>query len=284
MKILLAIDNSEHSRVPVDFLLMRDWPQDCQITVLSTVDNAKSVAEAEGFIAPVCERIRQTIKHATVRSAVIVGDPKDVIIEQSSAELTDLVILGARGHRGLQRVFLGSVSQHVLNYGPCNTLIVRHEEKTTSGHVERVLLALDKSFHSKRAFEWLLNLPWAAGTEVKLLSVLPPAVDKYSDGFSAIYTDNVYVERANAKNVLEQYLAECANTLKQKFESMNVSTGLLEGDPSEQILQEASAWRAGMILMGSRGHGGIAKFWLGSISQSVVLEAPCPVEVIKAQG
>jgi len=264
---------------------MREWPQGCQIQVLSTVRDAKSVAEAESFVATVCERIRQTIPHATVRSTVMVGDPKVVIIEQSTAQLTDLIVMGSSGRRGLaQRVFLGSNSQHVLNYSPCNTLIARHADKEAQGHVDRILLAMDKSYHSKRALEWMINLPWADGTHVKLISVLPPMVDKYSDGFSAIYTDNVYVDRANAKSVLEEYLADCASKLKRKFETIEVSTELAEGDPSEEILKEASSWHAGMIVMGSRGHGVVAKFWLGSISQSVVLEAPCPVEVVKAQG
>src|SRR6202041_2020264 len=134
-----------------------------------------------------------------------------------------------------ERIFLGSVSQHVLMYGPCNTLVAQHTNKSASGRIERVLLALDKSFHSKRAFEWLLDFPWAAGIEVKLLSVLPPIVDKYTDGFSAIYTDNIYVERANAKNILEQYLAECAHTLTQRLQGVKIVTELVEGDPSEQI-------------------------------------------------
>lgn len=283
VKILLAIAQS--TPVPVDVLLMREWPEGCKIQVLSAVRDAKSISEAESFVAPICERIRQTIPHATVRSTVMVGDPKVVIIEQSTAELTDLIVMGSSGRRGLvQRVFLGSNSQHVLNYSPCNTLIARHDDQEAHGHMDRILLAMDKTFHSKRALEWMISLPWADGTHVKLMSVLPPIVDKYSDGFSAIYTDNVYVDRANAKNVLEKYLADCANKLQRKFETMEISTELAEGDPSEQILLEASSWHAGMIMMGSRGHGGMAKFWLGSISQSVVLEAPCPVEVIKAQG
>jgi nucleotide-binding universal stress UspA family protein len=56
---------------------------------------------------------------------------------------------------------------------------------------------------------------------------------------------------------------------------------VLEGAPGEQILKEASEWDAQLIVMGSRGHGGLTKLWLGSVSQEVVLQAPCPVEVIR---
>ncbi len=84
-------------------------------------------------------------------SEILFGDAKDLIIEQSSQMLADLVILGARGVRGLQRVLLGSVSQSVpmygqLQYNHCKkrTRTWRHEDPAGLNS-NRPFVSLEKS-------------------------------------------------------------------------------------------------------------------------------------------
>ncbi|MBS2008956.1 MAG: universal stress protein, partial [Cyanobacteria bacterium SZAS TMP-1] len=50
---------------------------------------------------------------------------------------------------------------------------------------------------------------------------------------------------------------------------------------AELILAIATNWPAGLIVMGSRSRGHMTRLFMGSVSQEVVLQAPCPVEVIK---
>lgn len=281
VNILLAIDNSEHSRVPVEVLLMRPWPKGCEIKVLSVVENAQAANEAEKLVADVCARIKSALPDATTSSVVVTGDSKDVIIEKAQSWPADLVVMGARGRRGLTRILLGSVSQTVLLYGPCSTLIARNpgDDKT----LKRVLVAVDNSDHSRKALEWTLSLPWAEQTEIKVIAVLKPLVDEYTDGFSALYTSNIVVERAKAVDATETFLQQSATSLKTALPKNKISTEAAEGDPGEQVLKLATDWGAQLIIMGSRGHGGLSKMWLGSVSQEVVLQAPCPVEVIRSR-
>ena len=53
----------------------------------------------------------------------------------------------------------------------------------------------------------------------------------------------------------------------------------IQGQPASVLLKEAE--QAHMIVVGSRGHGGFSSLLLGSVSQQVVHDAPCPVMVVR---
>ncbi len=56
---------------------------------------------------------------------------------------------------------------------------------------------------------------------------------------------------------------------------------LLQGRPAEAILQAALGEKADLIVMGTRGLGAVGSLILGSQSQKVVAEAPCPVLLVR---
>ena len=56
------------------------------------------------------------------------------------------------------------------------------------------------------------------------------------------------------------------------------------GRPDTAIIALAEELGAGLIVMGSRGLGGVRRALLGSISDSVVRHAPCPVMVVRQEG
>ncbi|MBB6730296.1 universal stress protein [Cohnella zeiphila] len=56
---------------------------------------------------------------------------------------------------------------------------------------------------------------------------------------------------------------------------------LLQGNPAQTILETAADWGADLIVMGSRGLGGIREFVLGSVSHNVVQHSKVPVLVVK---
>jgi nucleotide-binding universal stress UspA family protein len=76
-------------------------------------------------------------------------------------------------------------------------------------------------------------------------------------------------------------LEECAIRLEEKVGIGKVNTELRKGDSVDIILSMATSIPAGLIVMGSRTRGHVTRFFMGSVSQEVVLKAPCPVEVVK---
>ena len=59
------------------------------------------------------------------------------------------------------------------------------------------------------------------------------------------------------------------------------SAGTPVGDAREILLDEARAWGAHLIVLGSHGKHGFDRLVLGSVSESVALYAQCSVEVIR---
>jgi len=53
------------------------------------------------------------------------------------------------------------------------------------------------------------------------------------------------------------------------------------GDPAFAILEQAKASEADIILMGTHGRGGLARFLIGSVSNSVLHQADCPVLIVR---
>jgi nucleotide-binding universal stress UspA family protein len=82
------------------------------------------------------------------------------------------------------------------------------------------------------------------------------------------------------KSVNER-LQLCAQGMQQRFAAEAVEHESLEGMPTEVILQTAQQWPADLLVIGSHGRSGITRFLLGSVSQAVAVNAPCPVEVVK---
>lgn len=64
-------------------------------------------------------------------------------------------------------------------------------------------------------------------------------------------------------------------------EGLNATVELLQGSPAEIILNYAKEQGADVIVIGSRGLGGIREFVLGSVSHNVVQSARIPVLVVK---
>ena len=58
-------------------------------------------------------------------------------------------------------------------------------------------------------------------------------------------------------------------------------THLRSGDPDKEILCAAEALNVGLIVIGSRGLGAISRALMGSVSDSVVRHAHCPVFVVR---
>ncbi len=58
---------------------------------------------------------------------------------------------------------------------------------------------------------------------------------------------------------------------------------LLEGVAHEQIVRAARARRADLIVVGTHGRSGLARFFLGSVAGRVVATATCPVLTVRGK-
>lgn len=132
--------------------------------------------------------------------------------------------------------------------------------------ITKVLLATDGSESSKKALNYSLGfLP----NDVKLIiiSVMPEVVKQ---------------ELENSLQKLHMKIVrEAEELVKKKRPDLNVQKVVEEGIPSDVICYFASSENVDMVIMGSRGLGGVKGFLLGSVSRNVVNGCSKPVLIVK---
>lgn len=79
-------------------------------------ESAREAAELDAALGVTTEHVIET------------GEPGPTICDVAARLGADVVVLGSHGHGWLQRVFLGSVSTHVLHHSPCPVFVVRAED------------------------------------------------------------------------------------------------------------------------------------------------------------
>jgi nucleotide-binding universal stress UspA family protein len=157
--------------------------------------------------------------------------------------------------------------------------IATYERRTAM----RVLLAIDGSGHSDAAVAEVARRHVPAPGEVRIVSVIEasffPATFAGDGGSMSLYAD---IERA-ANERAHAAVDKAAVTLLADEENrqLKVTTGVLSGSASRAILDEADAFGADLIVVGSHGHGHFKRFVLGSVSQAVALHANCSVEIVR---
>ncbi|MBK9143254.1 MAG: universal stress protein [Candidatus Melainabacteria bacterium] len=128
-----------------------------------------------------------------------------------------------------------------------------------------ILAAIDGSTASEAALAAVANHYWQETTTISLVSVLKPQKD-----------------RAATLARMKQGIDELARHLTDRFKDLTISAEAMSGDPKTCILEAARQRRADLIVMGTKNKSGIDKLILGSVSQSVLAAAPCPVLIVKA--
>lgn len=143
---------------------------------------------------------------------------------------------------------------------------------------EKILIATDGSDHAKHALNYALESAVKWGAKLEILTVVPPISSlAYFDEFSVQYVPGLL---DNLRESHQRILSEAANTVKNKQPDMKVETRLEEGRPSGVIVEIAKEEDVDLIVMGSRGMGGIVGF-LGSTCRHLVEVCTKPILIVK---
>jgi nucleotide-binding universal stress UspA family protein len=138
----------------------------------------------------------------------------------------------------------------------------------------RILVAVDSSDNSMKAFEYAIQLARAVNATAFVIHVVQ------NPAMTADTSVSVSELKTSFKNQGSKLLTSLSNIAEAKF-GMKVETILEEGDPTKVILYTAKKFNINMIVIGSRGLSQIKELFLGSVSHSLIKHADIPVLVIK---
>jgi nucleotide-binding universal stress UspA family protein len=212
-----------------------------------------------------------------------VGDAAKEIVELAEELEVGLVVLGSRGLGGIRRALIGSVSTSVLRHAHCSVLIARgyDDPEEERGYLPwKILVAMDGSEEASAAARVAAEIAKAAGSEVHLVYAMqeeryrphlgPEMWEGWEEGFE------------QAKRSARSWVEDQAERMRGEGASV-VESHLLLGRPDAAIVWLAQEISAGLIVLGSRGLGGMSRALIGSVSDSVVRHAHCPVLVVRPE-
>ena len=145
--------------------------------------------------------------------------------------------------------------------------------------LRRILHPTDFTRASTAAFKRAVARAKADRAQLLIVHVLSPAVPMAGEGYISpkVYDDL----ESSAQNYAKKRLA--ALQAKARAAGAKAVTLLMDGVADQQIVRAARSKKADLIVIGTHGRTGLAKFFLGSVASRVVATAPCPVLTVRGR-
>lgn len=287
MRIVVAVDGSSWSTSTVQALAHFTPPEELTLVhalhlpdfnyPMITPDlRAEAQEEIKSQLQKEGERILDEAQShlpaqiAHVQRVHQIGHPVDVIVETARSARSDLVMVGARGLGPVKELILGSVSHRVLMHAPCSTMIV----KSPLTQLRKILLPVEGPEDAESALRFLALHPFQPPVEVEVFAVWPQPQLSWPTtvGQSEILEVQAIEEAQERMKSITDRLVQM-NVLCQAHVGM--------GDPAYAILEQAKASQSDLIIMGTHGRGGLARFLMGSVSHSVLHQTACAVLIVR---
>ena len=278
-KILVSLDGSESGRNALVQSLSLSCEEKCWLTAATVVPGIDGDLELVGLgdVRAAIHKPGEAIlaqaralaasERVPLKTVLEEGEAWERIVHLAEDEHCDLIVMGRRGLRRLERVMMGSVTARVIGHTDRDVLVVPQGTRLSW---KRILVATDGSATSTAGAEHAVNVASSYGGELVALSV----VDLPDEAF------------ADAPNVAEQLLEKAKSyvaAVKTKADAAGVpcSVATLEGPVHEVVTRIAREREAGLIVTGSHGRTGLRRLLMGSVAEKVIGYAPCPVLVVK---
>jgi nucleotide-binding universal stress UspA family protein len=202
-----------------------------------------------------------------IRTVCEEGETHERIVDLADAENFDLIVMGRRGQKRLDKVLVGSVTARVIGYSHKDVLVV---PMGTYVGWKKILVATDGSRFSEAAAAKAIDFAKAYGGQLMIVSVVDVPAEFYGEAPKT--WDNLV---AQAKGFVEK--------IAQQAEASGVKTQVRvkEAETWKSIVDLAEEHKADTIIMGSHGRTGLKRLLMGSVTEKVIGHAPCPVLVIK---
>jgi len=211
----------------------------------------------------------RTVSHLTAAGGIL-----NYVVQYD----VDLVVMGTHGHRGVRRFLLGSVAEEVVRKAPCPVVTVGRRA-TVPEEMEggTLLVPVDFSEHRARVMAYAREIAPVYGMDLTLLHVvevtgLPDAYGVYDSPPDP----GVLADRA------ERTLDVEAESLRTK--GIEVTLDVRGGHPAAEILDVAEDSGAAFITIATHGRMGLERMLMGSVAETVLRQAPCPVCAVKPFG
>jgi nucleotide-binding universal stress UspA family protein len=219
--------------------------------------------------AQVVRELQNALPATAVRQLEVqVGPAPFVIADVARSRRADLVVLGGKHHGALARGLGRSTAHYLVRTLDMPVLVVAQSAEP----IRKVLAAVDISTVSSRMVEAAEQLANFLGAQLRLLHVVEPfrmthlAPDQWDE--QAYYR--------SSQEIYDRFASPFKAIAKQDRVIRN-------GLAAEAITEEAGAWQADLVVVGSHGKGWVDRILIGSTTERLVTELPTSILVVPAQ-
>jgi universal stress protein E len=270
MQILAATDLSTRSQRALRRAGHVAQANDAELTLVHVVDEDQPAELVEMETREVGRILGEQIsavaelRGVRCRPAVIAGDPFAGILRTAESIKADLIVMGAHRKQLLRDTFVGTTIERVIRSGPFPVLMVNDEVERPYG---TALAAVDMSEPSAQAIRTARRLRLVENAHLTIVhAFLPPGQGMMSYAGLERESIDAYVasERLRATSDLVAFLEA------SKFEDRRWSRRVEEGRPFTVISHLVEAMKPHLLVMGTHGRSGIAKVFLGSVTEEAL--------------
>ena len=290
--IVVGYDDSPGSIAALEWAAITANRWGATLTVMHSVDLAAAPMEPAYDVARLPDSLgeagRELLGDGVARARQLMTQPSEVAgllaLGSPAAELVnaskdaDLVVTGSRGRGPFAAGLLGSVAYAVTAHAACPAVVVHPERPVQPGHDHPVVVGVDESQASESALDLAAEMAAISDAALHIVHVahgsFSPDAQAYVESALA-GTQHTKAVRAHA----EDLVGRAARRAQATFANLPIETEVLYGSAGH-VLSPLGA-HAGLIVVGTRGHGGFAGLLLGSVSHTVIHESSCPVVVVR---
>ena len=256
----------------------------CPWTVLYVVDEDQPSALVEQEVTQVRMMLEARLVELTElggtcpKLLVERGDPNQQILAAAKKLDCELLVMGAHRKSVLRDIFVGTTVERVLRSGQLPVLVVN---QPAGGQYRDLLIALDTSPASAHAVAVANDLGMLEGAVrrgVYAFSPLAKGMMQYSGVSEERIDEFVGTESRQAVDELKKFLRD--EHLEERIDEQLVAVGL----PGNVLQRMVDKHRPDLLVMGTRGMGGVKRALIGSVADYALRELDCDILVVPPEA
>ncbi|HEV2670519.1 MAG TPA: universal stress protein [Gemmatimonadales bacterium] len=209
---------------------------------------------------------RSAIPEAAADELIVRPGPAAAVLDQVIAETeAQMLVLGGKHHSALGRWFGGSTVQHVVRRLDVPLLVTKGELRPRP----RVLVAVDISYAASPTIERATAFARLLQGPLRALHAIEPAA-----------TVPEVLSLPNPIDFEGWSRERMERDVWPLLPIPDHDKVIRRGDPAQTIVEEAAAWRADVIVVGSHGKGWVDRLLIGSVTEDLLSDLPTAVLVI----
>jgi nucleotide-binding universal stress UspA family protein len=265
-----------HPRLLYDYA--RDPDSELYSWVEQTAENHKERLISEAEISG--------IQGIAFRTTVSIGDPSEEIVKLARRKKADLIVLGVRGLGLIDKMLVGSTTLKVLRKSRIPVLSVRKRGSGEAIELRNILVPLDIYDKEDSALDYAVDLAQAIKTNISVVYAYrlfdyaaieegktPSGINELGEEALKFFSSELAARVEGPRERLKRDGMEAGS---------GITTDLIEGKtPAMRIVEYADSKNTDLIVINTHGRKGIKKIMMGSVTDKVVQESPCPVLALK---